>query len=251
MTQATVKGILAKPEENKSKGEFSYLSNGEEVKLSAATVKKYLVSGDAASVTDQEVMMFLTLCKYQHLNPFLREAYLIKYGNSPATIVTGKDVFTKRAAKNPRYKGKESGIYVLRADGEIEQREGALALPNEKIVGGWAKIFVEGREPEMFTASFEEYAGRKKDGSLNSQWASKPATMIRKVAIVQGLRECFPEEFGGMYSPEEMSSANPNVDVNEIVEEDAPPVIVDAQPTEQAQPTQAEQPVDPSAALFG
>jgi hypothetical protein len=28
--------------------------------------------------------------------------------------------------------------------------------------------------------------------------------MIRKVALVQALREAFPEDFGGMYSPEEM-----------------------------------------------
>lgn len=248
MAQTTVKGILAKPETNNNKGEFSYLANGEEVKLSPAMVKQYLVSGDASNVTNQEVMMFLTLCRYQHLNPFLREAYLIKYGTSPATIVTGKDVFTKRAAKNPRYKGKESGIYVLRADGEIEQREGALALPNEKIVGGWAKIFVEGREPEMFTASFEEYAGRKKDGTLNNQWATKPATMIRKVAIVQGLRECFPEDFELLHSPEEMSTANPNIDVNEIVSEDDAPVVV--QEAEPVQTVQAES-ADPSAALFG
>ena len=248
MAQTTVKGILAKPEENKSKGEFSYLANGEEVKLSAAMVKKYLVSGDASAVTDQEVMMFLTLCKYQHLNPFLREAYLIKYGTSPATIVTGKDTFTKRAAKNPNYKGKEAGIIVINLKGEIEQREGTFALKDEQIVGGWARIFAKDREPELYTVSFDEYAGRKKDGSLNSQWATKPATMIRKVAVVQGLRECFPEDFEGLYSPEEMSTANMSVDVNEVVSEDDAPVVV--QESEPVQTAQAET-VDPSAALFG
>lgn len=249
MAQTTVKGILAKPEENKSKGEFSYLANGEEVKLSAAMVKKYLVSGDASAVTDQEVMMFLTLCKYQHLNPFLREAYLIKYGTSPATIVTGKDTFTKRAAKNPNYKGKEAGVIVINLKGEIEHREGTFVLKDEQIVGGWARIFAKDREPELYTVSFDEYAGRKKDGTLNSQWATKPATMIRKVAVVQGLRECFPEDFEGLYSPEEMSTANMSVDVNEIVSEDDAPVVV--QESEPVQTTQAEQPVDPSAALFG
>lgn len=248
MAQTTVKGILTKPEANNNKGEFSYLANGEEVKLSAAMVKKYLVSGDASAVTDQEVMMFLTLCKYQHLNPFLREAYLIKYGNSPATIVTGKDTYTKRAAKNPNYKGKEAGIIVINLKGEIEQREGTFALKDEQIVGGWARIYAKDREPELYTVSFDEYAGRKKDGSLNSQWATKPATMIRKVAVVQGLRECFPEDFEGLYSPEEMATANPNVDVNEIVSEDDAPVVV--QEAEPVQTAQAEA-VDPSAALFG
>jgi hypothetical protein len=37
-----------------------------------------------------------------------------------------------------------------------------------------------------------------------SNWKVMPGTMIRKVALVQSLREAFPDEFGGMYSPEEM-----------------------------------------------
>lgn len=201
--------------------EFTYLANGEEVRLSSAMVRKYLVSGDASAVTDQEVMMFLTLCKYQHLNPFLREAYLVKYGNQPATIVTGKDTFTKRAERNPKYKGKASGIIVQNAKGgAIEYRDGTLHLEGEKIVGGWAKVFIEGREPEMTTVSFDEYVGRKKDGSINSQWAGKPATMIRKVAVVQALREAFPEDFGGLYSPEEMST-----EVNEVLPETDVPIL--------------------------
>ena len=60
---------------------LTYNANGEEIKLSTSMIKNYLVSGNGA-VTDQEVMMFLTLCRYQHLNPFLREAYLIKYDES-------------------------------------------------------------------------------------------------------------------------------------------------------------------------
>ena len=57
--------------------------------------------------------------------------------------------------------------------------------------------------------SFDEYVGRKKDGSLNSQWSKKPATMIRKVALVQALRETFPSAFGGMYAAEEQGTEEP------------------------------------------
>lgn len=222
-------------------GEFTYLANGEEVKLSSTMVRRYLVSGDAANVTDQEVMMFLTLCKYQHLNPFLREAYLVKYGSSPATIVTGKDTFTKRASRNPNYLGKQAGIIVYNpASGDIEQREGTFRLPNEEIVGGWAKVFIKDREPEFNTVSFEEYAGRKKDGTLNNQWATKPATMIRKVALVQALREAFPDDFGAMYSPEEMGEVNeyvPEEDTPVIIPENQPKVEQKAEPV--PQPTEA------------
>ena len=72
-----------------------YKVGEESIRLSPAIVRKYLVNG-SGNVTDQEIMMFIGLCKYQHLNPFLREAYLIKYGNQAATIVTGKEAITKR-----------------------------------------------------------------------------------------------------------------------------------------------------------
>ena len=215
-----------------------YESNGEVVKLSPQTIRNYLVSGGGA-VTDQEIMMFMSLCRFQHLNPFLKEAYLIKYGNSPATIVTGKDVFTKRAKRNKDYAGKQAGIIVTDSTGAVEEREGTLVLPGETIVGGWAKVYIKGYEkPEYAAVSFNEYAGRKSNGELNSQWASKPATMIRKVALVQALREAFPEDYSGLYSPEEIPEAS------EIVLEDAAGTI----PQEQPAPAQAPAPEQPQEA---
>ena len=151
-------------------GVVEYESGNEKVKLSPAMIKQYLVSG-GGNVSDSEVMMFLSLCKFQHLNPFLREAYLIKFGNSPATMVVGKDVFTKRARRNPDYVGKKAGIIVQLADGNIIDREGTFYIKGvEKLLGGWCKVFIRGYEqPEYAAVSFEEYAGRKGDGSLNNQ----------------------------------------------------------------------------------
>lgn len=180
-----------------------YECNGEIVKLTPSIIKKFLVNG-GGNVTDQEVTMFLNLCRFQHLNPFLREAYLVKYGQQPATIVTGKDAFTKRARRNKDYKGNQAGVIVVKNDGTLENRIGSLVLKDEVIVGGWAKVFIEGDVvPTEVSVSFDEYVGTKSDGTVNSQWSKKPATMIRKVALVQALREAFPEDFGGMYSQEE------------------------------------------------
>ena len=207
--------------EQKNTGLVEYEANGEMIKLSPAMIKKYLVSG-GGNVSDGEVMMFLSLCRYQHLNPFLREAYLIKFGNTdPATIVTGKDVFTKRADAHPNYKGKKAGVVVLKENGEIEEREGTMVLPNENLVGGWAKVFIKDKEAEYQSVSFDEYAGRKKDGTLNSQWAKKPATMIRKVAVVQALREAFPDRFQGMYAKEEFQEISEiKLDTEKIIAEE-------------------------------
>ena len=195
---------LVKPAEKA----VEYESNGERVKLSPSMVQKFLVNGNGA-VTAQEVVMFLNLCKYQHLNPFLREAYLIKCGSSPATIVTGKEVFTKRARRNKDYKGFEAGILVRTTEGGVEQRTGTFHLPEEALVGGWAKVYIDGyTAPVESAVSLDEYIGRKSSGEVNSQWQKKPATMIRKVALVQALREAFPEDFQGMYSQEELEDAH-------------------------------------------
>lgn len=201
---------------------IEYKCGDETVKLSPSIIRNYLVSGDGGQVTDQEVAMFLNLCRYQHLNPFLKEAYLIKYGNQPATIVTGKEAIMKRAVRNPNFAGMEAGVVVwtnLNETGAetMEYRPGALVVDGEDLLGGWAKVHVKGYNvPVEAVASYKEYVGRKKDGTINQQWTSKPATMIRKVALVQAMREAFPEDLGGMYAFEEMG-----VEFNEVP---APPV---------------------------
>lgn len=182
-----------------------YKCGNETVKLSQNIVRNFLVSGNG-NVTDQELVLFINLCRFQHLNPYLKEAHLIKYGNNPATMVVGKDAFMKRAKRNKDYRGFEAGVIVMANEtGVINNRSGALVLPGETLVGGWAKVYVHGYDvPVENVVGFDEYAGRKKDGSLNNQWATKPATMIRKVALVQSLREAFPEDFAGLYDQSEM-----------------------------------------------
>jgi phage recombination protein Bet len=182
-----------------------YMTDTGEVTLSPEIIKAYLVSGDPDKVTSQEVTMFLQLCRYQKLNPFLREAYLIKFGTSPATLVTGKEVFTKRAASIESCGGWAAGITIQTKSGEIIQRKGTMLLAGEVLIGGWAKVFrkdwVEPLEDEV---SLTEYQRNKADGTPMSSWKSMPATMIRKVALVHALREAFPDKFQGLYTPEEM-----------------------------------------------
>lgn len=185
-----------------------YEAGGQEIELTPVTVKKFLVSGDANKVSDQEVMMFMKLCQGQKLNPFTREAYLVKYGNQAASIVVGKDTFTRRAENNQDYKGSKSGIIVINMNGELDYREGTFYMKNrnEELVGGWARVFFKSDKTEVFnTVSLDEYIGKKKDGEITSMWKSKPATMIRKVALVQALREAFPSALNQMYTEEEMN----------------------------------------------
>lgn len=107
-----------------------YMANGMKVTLTPGTVKNYLVSGDKDRVSDQEVAMFINLCRFTGLNPWLREAYCIKYGNEPATLVVGKDAYLKRAEANETYDGMEAGIIIRDESGLISYRQGTLKLDN-------------------------------------------------------------------------------------------------------------------------
>ncbi|GBG94621.1 phage recombination protein Bet [Ligilactobacillus salitolerans] len=176
--------------------------NGEDVTLTANTVRNYLVDG-GGRISDQEVAMFINLCKFQHLNPFLKEAYIIKFGSQPAQLITSKEAFMKRAENHPQYAGIKAGAILLR-NNEVVYSNGAFALRTDKVVGGWADVFRKDRkEPHRVEISMQEFSKGQ------STWNTMPATMIRKTAIVNALREAFPEALGGMYTEDDKNPNDP------------------------------------------
>lgn len=62
----------------KRSNEVVYMAGEQEVRLTPEVAKKYLVSGNKENVSTEELVMFINLCKYSGLNPWLKEAYLIK-----------------------------------------------------------------------------------------------------------------------------------------------------------------------------
>jgi phage recombination protein Bet len=177
--------------------EIQYLGvRGEDVKLNISSIRRLF---NVPKATDEEVFLFMRVCEAQRLNPFLREAYIIKYdAQSPASIVVGKDTFTQRAETNPDFDGYRAGIIVARGQ-QVIMEEGSFLLPSDKLLGGW----FEGRrkrygQPFLHKVALQEYS------KSQSTWKTMPATMIRKVAVVQGLREMFPTMFGGLYDQAEM-----------------------------------------------
>ena len=105
---------------------------GADVALSIADIKRSI----CPLATDQEAINFLELCKYMGLNPFVRDAYLIKYSkDADASMVVGKDAFTKRAEAHPQFSGMSAGVIVRSGDAEPVERKGSLSLDGESIVG--------------------------------------------------------------------------------------------------------------------
>jgi hypothetical protein len=176
----------------------SYEVSGLEVKLTIDYVKKYIARG-VAELTDEEAYSFIGFCKYNCLNPFLNEAFLIKYkkGDAP-TYIVGKYAFMKRAEACPDFDGFEAGLILKRGDMIVEE-VGSLMLPGDTLLGGWSKAYRKScKYPFVARVALSEYS------TGQALWASKPSTMIRKVAIVHALREAFPTQLGGLYVSEEM-----------------------------------------------
>lgn len=170
--------------------------------------------------TIAECRIFLETCKQYHLNPFTKECYLIHYdnknGDSASTIVLGKTCYMKMAEAHPQYDGFEAGVIVFVPEvGELIHREGSIIYKGEELVGGWAKTYRKDRSRPFYEeVNFSEYDTKK------SLWVTKPATMIRKVALVHTLREAFPATFGGLIDESEVP-VEAEADFRELSAEEA------------------------------
>jgi len=202
--------------EQPNKNELVYQANGEQINLTPEAVRMIT---DNPKVTGAEIYNFMQLAKYQHLNPFLKEVYLVKFGEKPADIIVAKDAFMKRAEDDPNYDGFEAGVVVQRGDNVIDE-PGAFTLPTDKLVGGWAKVYRKDRDrPIYIRISMSEFSKGQ------ATWKNMPATMIRKSAIVNALREAFPKALGAMYTEDDTGRdalTNDRRDVNQPIRDPQP-----------------------------
>lgn len=205
----------------KDGGLAEYQTDRGRVEISIPEIKRHF----CPQATDAEAYVFLEHCVRYRANPFLREIYLIKYGNNPAQIVVGKDYFVKRAAQHPMYAGYHAGTVTINKQGQVIYREGAMVFPGETLHGAWCDVHRrDWPKPLRTEALFSEYT------TGQSNWKSKPATMITKVPISQGHRAAFPDLFQGLYEPEEMGVAT---------DEEGDPRVIEARAqTVAAGPTQ-------------
>lgn len=180
--------------------------------LTGADIKKYFDPENL--LNDKQVGQALALCKGRNLNPFANEVYIVAYRSKSGTefsLIVSKEAFMKRAERCEGYDGFEAGITVMR-NGEMVEIEGSLKLPDDILIGGWAIVYRTDRSHRYkVTVDFNEYVKLDKYGNPRSTWKSMPGTMIRKTALVQTLREAFPDELGNMYTDIDGGEAFDNI----------------------------------------
>ena len=135
-------------------------------------------------LTDMEKAQFLSICETFQLNPVKREVYAVKYKDQ-FSIVMGYEIYLKRAER------------IGNLDGWECRTTGSLA--NDDLVAEITIYRKDRRFPFRWQVSFAECARQ------TPLWKQMPTHMLKKVAIAQGFRLCFPDEMGGLpYTSDEM-----------------------------------------------
>ena len=155
------------------------------------TIKRYI----NRHATDQEIALFLNQCKLFEVNPFKDEIYLIKYkADEPAKFVFNYNVYFKRASRSSVWDGMESSTAGSIGEGDLT----ATAIVYRKDMG----------HPVKVTVDYSEYVQTTREGQPTRFWATKPKTMLKKVAESQAMRKAFPDELGGTYTVEERNDVD-------------------------------------------
>lgn len=176
--------------------EVSYTDEtGALVRITKDDIVKYISTDE--SVTEKEVFMFLNMCKYLRLNPFLKEIYLVKYRGAPATFVVSYQTLLRRVSQDPSFDG-----YEVKIEGTIPDMTGT------------ATVYRKDRsKPVVVSMKYSEAMKKTLDSTgrivPTKMWQEMPGWMLRKVALARALKEVFPSAIG-----------NAEVSVSEIVDID-------------------------------
>jgi phage recombination protein Bet len=155
----------------------------------------------ANNLTDSEFSYFMSLSKATGANPFLKEIWAVKYGNSPAQVFHGRDFYRRRAQELDAYEGHTKGAIYENDEFSVENGvpQHRYHLTNRgNLIAAYCVVYVKGRRvPFLEVVELKEYSTGK------SLWGTKPATMLVKVAEAQALRGAFQGIFGGTYDESE------------------------------------------------
>ena len=170
----------------------------EDMVISPDDIKKFI----APNATDKELFMFMGIAKSFGLNPLKREVHFVKYGNAPASIIVGYEIYLKRAERTGKLDGWKCWIEGDKAVIEIKRKDQSIPIKWE--------------------------VDRKEFDKQQSTWKAMPNFMLKKVAIAQGFRLAFPDELGGLpYLAEELPQTA-KLSSEELAKDE---IVVEAEPS--------------------
>lgn len=174
------------------------------------------------NTTDLEFEFFVTWCAQTGLNPMLKQAWLVpRKQKNPSTGRYEEKMepqvaeigMRARADEMPDYRG-ISGDAVYEGDEFMVDAEAGTVVhkyslsarkaAGNKLLGAWARVRRENREPSLAFISLESriqtyWDNDKKQHVATPFWVKDPAGQISKCARAHVLRLAYPNVFAGQY----------------------------------------------------
>jgi len=168
----------------------------------------------------QSVLMVWDYCAARKLDPMKKPCHIVlmKVKDAKTGTYDWRDVVMPGIYEY-RTTAQRTGQYL----GHTKPEYGPTVTVASVDAPDWCEMTIYRHHPAVGRVEFPvrvyfaEVVATDKDGKPNARWTKAPIQMLTKCTEAAGLREAFPDEFGGESTAEEMDGRTMDVDAKPLL----------------------------------